>query len=104
MDKEALTRSVETKVGEKVTFDEQEAMITDFESVAWPVAAALLIKENGRGGRIQVHEQSGKWVLTVMTGPQFNEKYSLVWLKKGQNLRFYGKPSVWFFRPANPGA
>lgn len=103
-DKEALQKSVEAKIGESVTFDEQEATITELESISWPVASALLVKEHGRGGRIQIHEQSGNCVLTVMTGPQFDENFSIAWLEKGQNFRFYGKPSVWFFRPVCPGA
>ena len=99
LNKESLMKSVEAKTGESVTFDDEEATITDFESVSWPVASAILVKENGRGGRIQIHERSGECVLTLMTGPQFDEKYSVAWLKNGQNFRFYGRPMVWFFRP-----
>lgn len=102
-DKQALIALVEKETGEPVIFDEQEATITDLESVSWPHVSALLVSEKGRGGRIQIHEQSGKCVLTVMTGSQFAEKYSIAWLKKGQNFRFYGNPTVWFFTPVKPG-
>lgn len=100
-DKQALNKSVEAKTGGSVVLDENQATITDLQSVSWPVASALLVKENGSGGRIQIHEQSGECVLVVMTGPQFDEHFAIAWLKKGQNFRFYGKPSVWFFRPAS---
>ncbi|PYI09832.1 hypothetical protein BO78DRAFT_23747 [Aspergillus sclerotiicarbonarius CBS 121057] len=104
IDKDALKKLVEANVGEPVTFDEEKATVKDFGGVYWPVASALLVQENGRGGRIQIHEQSGECVLTTMTGSQFDTKFSVAWLKKGQNFRFYGNPSVWLFKPLSPDA
>lgn len=97
-DKAALEAKVTERIGKTVKLEENEAVITDLESVTSHVTPAILLRERGRGGAVCIHAQSAKLVETVQTGPQLPENSWIIFLEDGQNCRFYGQPSVWYFK------
>lgn len=98
-DKGALEAKVSERMGKTVRLEENEAMITDLESVTSHVTPAILLRERGRGGAVYIHAQSAKLVENVQTGPQQPENWWIIFLEEGQNCRFYRQPSVWYFKP-----
>jgi hypothetical protein len=97
-DKSALERRVKDKTGKTVKLDEHIAIIKDLQSVTSFEAPALLLKEHGDPGAVYIHEESAEPVGRVLTGPEQSKNYQILFLKDGQNFRFYGRPTVWFFR------
>ncbi|MCJ1449081.1 MAG: hypothetical protein MMC23_009600 [Stictis urceolatum] len=96
--KSALEEKVKDEIGEIVTLDDTEATITEFGDIDSATAPAILVKENGRDGAIYLHAKSAELVDSLRTGPKQSANYWIILLRDGQNLRFYGQPTVKYFR------
>lgn len=97
-DRSVIEEKVKDKIGKSVRLEENEAVIAEFESVTSVLVPAILVKEHGGAGAIYIHAESAELVDMVRTGPEQPENFSIIFLEEGQNCRFYGRPSVRFFR------
>lgn len=97
-DRTALEKKVQQRVGRKVTMDEKEATISEFDSLSSNVVPAILVKEQGGGGAVYIHAESADLVDMLQTGPDRQPNFWLMFLESGENFRFYGRPSVRYFR------
>ncbi|KAL4740368.1 hypothetical protein BDV11DRAFT_169135 [Aspergillus similis] len=98
IERSALERKVEDKIGKSVTLDADMAIIEVLQSVTSLVAPALLLKVHGGAGAVYIHDESAELIDRVKTGPDESQNFQILFLKEGQNCRFYGRPTVWFFR------
>ncbi|MCJ1448699.1 MAG: hypothetical protein MMC23_009216 [Stictis urceolatum] len=96
--KSALEEKVKNEIGESVTLDDTEATITEFGDIDSAIAPAILVKENGRDGAVYLHAKSAELVDNLRTGPKQAANYWIIFLRDGQNFRFYGQPSVKYFK------
>lgn len=90
-----LKAKVKQLTGEDVTVSPTNVEVHDLDSVDWKTACALLVQIDGGVGAVYVH---GKELDIVMTGPDRGTGWWLIILKQGQSCRFYGQPSVRYFR------
>lgn len=90
-----LEAKVKGLTGEDVTLAPTNVELHDLDSVDWNTACALLVKIDGGVGAVYVH---GEELDIVMTGPDHGPGWWLITLEQGQNCRFYGQPSVRYFR------
>jgi hypothetical protein len=98
IERSALESKVEKKIGRSVTLDADMAIIEVLQSVTSLVAPALLLKVHGGAGAVYIHDESAELIDRVKTGPDESQNFQILFLKEGQNCRFYGRPTVWFFR------
>ncbi|EEQ28598.1 hypothetical protein McanMca71_005376 [Microsporum canis] len=98
IERSALERKVKDKIGRNVTLDTNIAIIEALQSVTSLVVPALLLKVHGGAGAVYIHDESAELVDRVKTGPDERQNFQIILLKEGQNCRFYGRPTVWYFR------
>ncbi|KAL2846608.1 hypothetical protein BJY01DRAFT_247144 [Aspergillus pseudoustus] len=98
IERSALERKVEDRIRKTVTLDTDMAIIEVLQSVTSYVAPALLLKVHGGAGAVYIHDESAELIDRVKTGPDESQNFQILFLKEGQNCRFYGRPTVWFFR------
>lgn len=90
-----LKAKVKELTGEDVTVSATNVEVHDLDSVDWNTACALLVQIDGGVGAVYVH---GNELDIVMTGPDRGTGWWLIILRQGQSCRFYGQPSVRYFR------
>jgi hypothetical protein len=82
--------------GKNVYFARENVQVNDLDSVDCETACAVLVQKDGGAGAVHVH---GNKLDIIMTGPDQGEGWWLIVLEPGQSCRFYGQPSVQYFRP-----
>jgi hypothetical protein len=100
-DETSLVNKAIEEIGESVTLDKTETVVSDFGSLSLdtsPPIPAILVTENGGGGAVQIHTKNGDLVDRQTTGPNQPENSWLMIIKSGQNFRFLGRPTVRYFR------
>lgn len=90
-----LKAKVKELTGEDVTVSPTNVEVHDLDSVDSNTACALLVQIDGGVGAVYVH---GNELDIVMTGPDRGAGWWLIILRQGQSCRFYGQPSVRYFR------
>lgn len=103
-DETSLVNKVKEEIGESVTLDKTDTVITDFGGLSLdtsPPIPAILVTENGGGGAVWIHTKNGDLVDRQTTGPDRPGNSWLMIIKNGQNFRFFGSPTVRYFRFAS---
>ena len=94
--KRLLESKAKTLVGQDVRLDDTNMEVQDLDSVDSTTACAILVKRHGGTGAVYVHAQK---LEIILIGPDREKGWLLVRLDPGQSYRFYGNPSVQYFRP-----
>ncbi|KAJ5544127.1 hypothetical protein N7494_005406 [Penicillium frequentans] len=94
-DDRLLEAKAKELTGEDVTLSPTNVEVHDLDSVDWNTACALLVQIGGGVGAVYIH---GNQLDIVMTGPDRGNGSWLIGLEQGQSCRFYGQPSVRYFR------
>ena len=77
-----------------VAIDTEETVGTDLEEVD-PSVRAVLVRKDGGAGAVRV---TGGNLKNVVTGPTRGAGFVIVVVPSGENCRFFGNPSVRYFR------
>lgn len=90
-----LKAKVKELTGEDVIVSAKKAEVHDLDSVDWSTSCAVLVQIDGGVGAVYVH---GNELDIIMTGPDQGTGWWLIILRRGHSCRFYGQPSVRYFR------
>ncbi|KAI9923508.1 hypothetical protein MW887_008620 [Aspergillus wentii] len=94
-DDRLLESKMKELTGNDVRLAPNNVEVHDLDSVDWDTACALLVRIDGAAGAVYVH---GNKLDIVMTGADRGPGWWLIVLEPGQSCRFYGQPSVRYFR------